>query len=291
MTVNKWLIVNTLNNIVATRTLGDILVDAETINMGNLSVTARCYLGDSANSLLLKCYLTRDVRREKIYGSMYYRDELAVFMPNGRVQYVDIAISHWVEGRALSDYILQPNSNFARLSRNFDTMAYSLLLDDMVHCDIKPENIIVDEELRMTLVDNDALWCDAWGRYRSHEKGTFGYRGLKSEAHTPVTYMQNYPIVLISIILAALSWEYDTIRPYVQEGLLFNPEDERHFAAAIEAAKMVFKRAGDESHYKLCEEITPMGVSTLHLTEKMYCAAFVPAASDRPMSLMPYYDV
>ena len=67
-----------------------------------------------------------------------------------------------------------------------------------------------------------------------------------------MTYMQNYPIVLISIILAALSWEYDTIRPYVQEGLLFNPEDERHFAAAIEAAKM--QQAG-KSYEEVVEKI------------------------------------
>lgn len=290
--VNKWLIINTLHNTnVVTRTLKDIHIDTETINTGNLSVTARCHIGDNMDSLLMKCYIYSDATREKIYGSMYYKEELAIYTPSGGVEYVDVTLSHWVEGIALSEYISKPNSNFKVLSHNFDAMAYSLLLDNVIHCDIKPDNIIVNHDGQMTLIDYDALWSETWDMGPQCELGTEGYRDLKRGAYTPPILSRDYPIVLISIMLASLSLEYDTIYPYIKHDTLLNPCDEHRFLAAISCAKEIFQRAGDETHIALCHIITPDGVDSSHLVDLMYNAAYMHSRYDWKSGVSRYFDI
>lgn len=290
--VNKWLIINTLNNErIITRTLRDLHIDTDTINAGNLSVAARCHLGNNMDDLLIKCYISEDANREQIYGCMYFKDELAIFSPSGSVEYIDVSISRWVEGTVLSTYLDKPDSDFEELSKRFDILGYSLLQDEMVHCDIKPENIVVNVDGSMTLIDNDAWWNEEWGTYKRRELGTYGYRAITSEVHTPARYLKDYPIALISIILAALSWEYDTVRPLIQNETLFNPSNERRFNAAIERIKEVFKRAGDDTHYAICEIITPKGVNSQQLVEKMHNTVFLRTAFDRQFGFGPIYDL
>lgn len=290
--VNKWLIINTLNNQrIITRTLRGLRIDTETINAGNLSVAARCHLGNNMDDLLIKCYINEDKNREKIYGCMYFKDELAIFSPSGTVEYIDVSISRWVEGTVLSTYLDKPDSDFHELSKRFDILGYTLLKDEMVHCDIKPENIVVNIDGSMTLIDNDAWWNDSWGIYKRSELGTYGYRAITSKANTPAAELKNYPIALISIILASLSWEYDTVRPLIQNETLFNPNNERRFHAAIESIKEVFKRAGDDTHYALCEIITPKGVNGRLLDQMMYNTVYLRTAFDRQFGFPPLYEL
>lgn len=290
--VNKWLIINTLRNAnVVTRTLRDLYIDTDTINAGNLSVTARCHLGCDMDDLLIKCYILGDNMRERIYGSMYYKQELAVFSPSGRVEYVDVALSRWVDGVALSEYICEPSSNFKELSRSFDHMAYSLLSDRVVHCDIKPENIVVNSYGQMTLIDYDALWCKSWGMDYRRELGTLGYRDLKSGQYSPLEDVQNYPIVLISIMLASLALEYNTIYPHIKSGAILNPESPKHFLAAIGCAKDIFMRSGDRTHLALCDIITPSGVNGSNLVDLMYNVVYRRSEDGWQAELGPFYDV
>lgn len=290
--VNKWLIINTLSNErIITRTLRDLRIDTSTINAGNLSVTARCHLGVNMDDLLIKCYISRDTNRKQIYGCMLFKEELAVFSPSGNVEYIDISISRWVEGEVLSTLLDKPNSNFAELSRRFDILGYSLLQDELVHCDIKPENIVVNLDGSMSLIDNDAWWNEDWSSPERHELGTYGYRAITSEKYTPAHYLKDYPIALISIILAALSWEYDTVRPLIHNEILFNPGNDRRFHIAMESIKGVFKRAGDDIHYAICEIITPRGINGQQLMKRMHDSVYMRTSFERSTGFGPIYDL
>ena len=272
--VNKWLIINTLKHpYIITRTLENLCIDTETICAGNRSVTARCSYGDSIDEMLIKCYLERNERSRFLYGSMYFDNDLAIFTPSGKVEYIDVAFSRWVEGRALSECIADPSCDFKSLSRRFDALAYSLMFGNLVHCDVKPDNIIVRYDGEMVLVDNDALWSDSLGPNLSREYGTVGFRDVNSTIYTPVEYAKNYPLVLISVILAALSYDYNSMAKYLDDGALLDPSNRRAYQAALKLARELFSAALDNNHLAILDAMTPSGINADGLAHKFHEAA------------------
>lgn len=289
--VNKWLIVNTLKgDDIVTRTFVGLRVDVNTICTGNNSVTARCYIGDNGDALLMKCYLMGDEYSKRLYGSMYYERELAIFSPSGDVEYIDVALSRWIDGVALSECMADSSRDFFDLSHNFDYLAYNLLTDKMVHCDIKPENIIVSDDGTMSLIDYDALWSESLDMGDRHEYGTSGYRDVTTTEFTPPAYMRNYPLVLISVILAALALDYSAMYKYVDQDAMLDVSKKRSFSAAMKCANDIFLRHADYAHLALLNCITPSGVNIDGLADKMYKATYSrsPVVAE---GLGPYFDV
>ena len=286
--VNKWLIINTLKHpYIITRTIDNLHIDTETICAGNSAVTARCYYGDSIDEMLIKCYLQRDEHSRFLYGSMYYDNELAIFSPNGVVEYIDVAFSRWIEGKALSECIADRRSDFKALSSRFDAFAYSLMYEPLVHCDIKPDNIIVRYDGEMMLVDNDALWSESFDHGQRREFGTAGFRDVHSTIYTPVEYSKNYPLVVISIVLAALSHNYDAMIKYLDDGALLEPSSRRGYNAALKVAREIFVAAADTKHLAILDAITPSGINVDGLSHKFYDAAYRRNGYD----LGPFFDI
>lgn len=286
--VNKWLIINTLKHpYIITRTIGELHIDIETICAGNRSVTARCQIGDDMVDLLIKCYIQRDEHSRFLYGSMYYDNELAIFSPNGVVEYIDIAFSNWVEGRALSECIADSSSNFKALSRTFDALAYSLMFGSLIHCDIKPDNIIVSHDNTMSLIDNDALWSESLGIGPRHELGTAGFMDANNSKYMPAEYAKNYPLVIISVILAALSYDYDAMLRHLDDGALLEPFRRRGFSAALKLARELFITNGDSEHLEILDAITVSGINSCGLSKKFYNAAY----TSKGYCFGPIYDL
>lgn len=273
--VNKWLIINTLKNSDAiTRTLRGLVIHTETICAGNRAVTAKCHLGEDVDELLIKCYMRRNEHSRFLYGCMYYDNELGIYSPSGHVEYIDVALTRWVEGKALSEYIIDKSSDFASLSHYFDVLAYALMHDKMVHYDIKPDNIIVRSDGCMELVDYDAFWSDSLGLSPCRELGTAGYRDVNTTIYTPPMFVMNYPLVIISVMLAALSYDYERVMQRMDDGSFLEPTYERGYKSALRLARKLFVEAGDAEHLALLDAITSSGIVCSDLPEKFYRAAY-----------------
>lgn len=266
--VNKWLITNTLrNNYIFTRKIKSITIDPSSICSGRYAVTARCNINNSLDDMLIKCYIVRPRRAKIVYGSLYLKDELGIYKTDGTLEYIDVALSNWVDGVPLNEMIEDPDANHNILSLNFDRLAYEVLASQRCHIDIKPDNIIVRADDSMVLIDNDALWSKSLVIPRSsidtaRSQARYKYATPMCERNT------HQSLALISIMLAALAINYKGCIRHVEQDYLFDGNS-RHFNEAIERCKDIFLTSHDLDHLAIAEALSTDSLSYDLLYEHM----------------------
>lgn len=108
------------------------------------------------------------------------RDELFVLSPGGGSGWVDVVEGEWSEGVTLDRYAPDSRTrplglrDFGKrtdlrscparvLAAAFEDLCRELRAAEWAHGDLKPENIIVRPNGKMTLVDCDAMWIPSFG--------------------------------------------------------------------------------------------------------------------------------
>lgn len=161
---------------------------------------------------------------DRLPRPIFYPQELAVPVQGG-VEWADVSLYSWVEGRTLDFEIRRHAHNgnaemLDRLAAEFASLALDILNSPWRHGDLKPENIIVGPDGRMVLVDLDALWAESLPV--GEEVGTPGFvHPLRGTAHD--SHIDDYPIALIATNLCALALHPDL--PLASNGLLFTPTE------------------------------------------------------------------
>lgn len=231
-------------------TLGDIEVDRDSIVVGNNSVIARCSIKGIEGDKSLKCYYRPLHMLHNVDNSHYIRCGLCIPTLAGTVAAIDVLISEWIDGEPLSDVIHDKDCNFKILSRAFDTLAYDILSREYVHCDITPDNIIVNGD-QMYLIDMDAVQYPEFEHRVSEGYGTprfsHRHRGFSSNKH-----IDDYPLAAISTILAALA-TYRS-RQRVPQLLIEFGYDNLRDAITFAQQRLLDKR--DMVHYQIGAETT-----------------------------------
>ena len=237
--VNFILIVKTLKTTnINVRGLGQVVVDPATIEIGNKSIVARCRIVGQRGYKTLKCYLTSRYR-DDVKGVRYYPKSLAVSGFSGRVEYIDVAISRWINGRALDIAFYNVGRDFKGLSKEFDVMALRHLQSGVIHGDVKPENVVVLSSGRMTLVDSDELPLDVDGNCHAKDYGTEFYTHRLRTLRRTDEFTDHYPLAFLSSLLATLVYVPD----------LF---DTRHtIEEYIAMATDILREHNDTGHYNL----------------------------------------
>ncbi|MBR5595568.1 MAG: hypothetical protein IKW47_04705 [Alistipes sp.] len=228
---------------ISVRGLGQVVVDPATIEVGNNSVVARCRIEGIRGYRTIKCYCTSRYR-DDIKGVDYYPQSLKVYGFNGRVEYVDVAISRWERGEALDIVFYRGGCDFRALSRAFDQMAHKHLIGGVVHGDIKPENIIVRPSGKMTLIDSDDLPLESLGNYQAKDFGSECYVHRHRHIRRTDQFTDHYPLALHSTFLAALIYE--------PRFLYENDNMERYIATATQ----ILKEHNDSAHYDMIVAMT-----------------------------------
>ena len=266
-------IINTLRNkILYLRTLDYLRIDQDTISVGNNAVTVRCHRIDNDLSLMLKCYYRHKTNLKDIYGDNFYSKELGIYSIAGNIEYIDIVLLPWVDGVSLDRFIGEPNSDYAALSRSFDRLALETLEQEYAHGDIKPDNIIVGRDLRMTLIDFDAMWHPKHPNTLSYEIGTTAYCHPKRIHNYYQKSIDDYPLAIISTMLAAMALDHNLAEQLHKDKTLFSPEEcvygnDRMLNYVIE----LFKQNNDTYHKQIAQglrSITPL----IHDLHKMFYA-------------------
>ena len=223
---------------ISVRGLGQVVVDPATIEVGNNSVVARCLVAGARGVKLIKCYRNA-YHRDDIKGVDYYPQSLKVYGFNGRVEYVDVAISRWERGEALDIVLYRGGCDFRALSRAFDHMAHKHLIGGVVHGDIKPENIIVIPSGRMALIDSDEIPSECLGNYQAKDFGSEYYTHRHRHIRRTDQFTDHYPLALLSSFIATMSYSpafFATKRTI-----------EEYIAAATE----ILKEHNDDHHYNI----------------------------------------
>lgn len=247
--VNKWLIINTLRNSrIFTRQLKNIVIDTSSISSGRFAITARCNINDSLDDMLIKCYLERSRRTKALYGPLYFQNELGIFKPDGTIEYIDVAISHWVDGIPLSDIMEDPDANHRALSYNFDTLAYETLTSTRIHCDIKPDNIIMRPDESMVLIDNDALLIESSTK---RKKGDALSEVVARYDRRPPKEREIRALALMSTMLASMAHNFGDTIGDVEDGLFVDDGGSARFMRTIDRCRERFDLANDSDHYAI----------------------------------------
>ena len=217
------------------RTLSDLIPcrradGALSYSVGNSAVLFRVeYHGEIYS---LKCYLKRSsADLEAIYGDCFRREEIFLSKGTGGGEWVDALLLPYVEGRSL-DVVIEEfamsgdRDSLIKLSRGFDDLAREMVTDDWAHGDLKPENIIVTENLELQLIDFDAAFKPGLsGRY-SPELGTPAFRHPQRRKEDFDRWLDHYSAALISVQLRALALDPTLLdMECIGDGILFAGEE------------------------------------------------------------------
>lgn len=224
----------------------------------------RCLVGNSVlvfqvmcgNKLMaMRVYMRPHRNLKAIYGENYYPKELLVCSNSESYGLADVVLCDWHEGVSLQSKIevLADNSTqMAYLSKMFDEFAISLLNEKWAHGDLKPENIILTD-LGLKLIDFDAMYCEGLSADSCEEIGTRQYQHPLRSTGLFNKSIDDYPIALISTVLAALSLDSKlSKRLRDSDYLLVRP----HCAVEgtdeiLDYIERLFAERGDALHYRI----------------------------------------
>lgn len=219
--------------------------------MGNSAVLFEVmYRGEHS---ALRVYLQPHHNLRAIYGEGYFPNELMVH--SGPMEYgmVDVVLCKWYEGETLQSRIercaLKPEK-ISVLSQMFEAFALSLLNKQWAHGDLKPENIIITKR-GLRLIDFDAMYREGFTADDCVEIGTAQYQHPSRDKSTFGKSIDDYPIALITTLLAALAVDTSLGRELLQgNDTLIDPclavEDKDEMLTYIER---LFAEKGDARHY------------------------------------------
>ncbi len=287
------------------RTLGEPLVErdiygAVQLHAGN-SAAIFTYAGEGGRRRFLKCYIRPNPHLRTVYGYIerrrpallpevrLLRDEIFVHTLGGGAGWVDVVEGEWTEGETLGVIVARAakagdRARLRELADAFDALCASLLAAEWAHGDLKPENIIVRDDLgsagadaggaaeefsgrrrrfvaqddrprplSLTLIDCDAMWVPELAGCRAAESGTPSYR---HPARTPRDFdksIDHYPALLISASLHALALAPELYSGYhTPDTLLLSPVEILDGTSAAHAAMLeLFARAKMEREYRM----------------------------------------
>lgn len=197
------------------------------------------------NQKALKCFTREQPGRKTAYRTIsqnfhpkskhiinfnYIEDELYVFYDNQNANKYSVLMMDWVEGETLSTKIHRAAINrqhelIALLSASFDDMALWLLDQDFAHGDIKPDNIIVDNNGNMVLIDYDGIYLPQMQGESQREIGTIDFQHPKRELMAFSKAIDHYAIAIISLSLRVLAKYPQFYLQYRNNGgIIFNPQ-------------------------------------------------------------------
>lgn len=267
-------IITTLRSkIIYLRTIDHVWIEGDTISVGNNAVTARCRVMGREGNWLIKCYHRTKPNLKRLYGENAYLGELGTYSIDGRMEYIDIVLLPWVEGEPLDCLIGKGCEIYAELSRSFDKMALELLESEYAHGDLKPDNIIVGDDLSMSLIDLDAMWRPEFANEPSAEIGTLAYRHPMRTHNYFKKSVDDYPLALISTMLAALALNRSLELRLDSNKTLLHPEECVYGNdATLGEIIALFEKHNDMAHKQIAESLRSLSPMIYGLHKMFYVA-------------------
>ncbi len=150
----------------------------------------------------MRCYMRSRAHLAAIYGDQYFAQEMMI-EDKGEI---DVVISPWVEGRTLSKVVEEADqTTLLKLSDSFNHLAASIIEQKWAHGDLSGDNIIVGDDMSLSLIDFDSKYLPELSGENSLDLGNRSYQSPLRDRLLFDSRMDDFSIAIISVSLRALS--------------------------------------------------------------------------------------
>lgn len=229
------------------------------MSSGNFAVVFKMKDVRTGRMYAVKCFTREQEGREEAYRQIadelefvqssylakvrYYDHELFVDTNSSDDSEFPVLLMDWVEGETLDRYVRRNiNDTYAleMLTYNFSRLAMWLLPQPFAHGDLKPDNILVQDDGSLTLVDYDGMYVPAMQGQKSRELGSPDFRHpLRTDADFN-EHIDDFPAISILLSLRLIAADPSLLDSYgASDRLLFTESDYRDLSSC-ELLKSVF---------------------------------------------------
>ena len=165
------------------------------MSSGNFAVVFKMKDVQTGKTHAVKCFLKEQEGRAEAYRKIaeelghiksqhltpvrFLESELFVDTQNSEETEFPVLLMDWVEGKTLDMYVYSnkfDGSCLSSITHNFYVFSKWLLLQPFAHGDLKPDNIIVNDEGNLVVIDYDGMFVPKMDGQVARETGTPNYR-------------------------------------------------------------------------------------------------------------------
>ena len=145
----------------------------------------------------------------KFIDNFYFLDNEISIIEKGKIVKYPVLLSKWVNGKLLGDRLeelcrVNDTKSLRLLSREVNLLFSKLLSLDLVHGDLKFDNIVVSEENELFIIDWNGCYLPELKDVISSELGTSGFQHINRTISDYGVSTDDYSIALMVVILTAL---------------------------------------------------------------------------------------
>lgn len=240
------------------------------MSCGNFAVVFK--MSDSSNGKLyaVKCFTREQPGREQCYSLIsetlsnlssqymlhaeYYENELFVDSNNTTHEEFPVLLMDWVEGQTLDAFIsnnLHNDYNLSLLAYNFCQAGAWLMLQPFSHGDLKPDNILIREDMSLVFVDYDGMFVSEMKGQPAREIGSPNYRHPLRIQETFNEHIDDFAILSIALSLKSISIKPDLYTKFHSQDILLLGQDDFRNIGNSPAIHEIVKLCNDTEVSKL----------------------------------------
>ena len=217
------------------------------MSSGNFAVVFKMKDVQSGKYYAIKCFLKEQEGREENYrlieeelekitspyliSIQYITKELFVDTNQTSETEFPVLLMDWIEGKPLDIYLQEILSNQYQLNNlvyQFSKLSLWLVTQPFAHGDLKPDNILVQEDASLILIDYDGMYVPSMKGNKASELGSPDFRHPLRTESIFNERIDDFSLVSILLSLKAISLNKNLLNQYgAKDRLLFSEIDYR----------------------------------------------------------------
>ena len=217
------------------------------MSSGNFAVVFKMKDVQSGKYYAIKCFLKEQEGREENYrlieeelekitspyliSIQYITKELFVDTNQTLETEFPVLLMDWIQGKPLDIYLQEILSNQYQLNNlvyQFSKISLWLVTQPFAHGDLKPDNILVQEDASLILIDYDGMYVPSMKGNKASELGSPDFRHPLRTESIFNERIDDFSLVSILLSLKAISLNKKLLNQYgAKDRLLFSEKDYR----------------------------------------------------------------
>ena len=220
------------------------------INTGKLHAV-KCFIKDQEGrneSYAMIADELKNVNSPYILPIRFLKKELFVDTSQSNETEFPVLVMDWVEGKTLDAYLRENLDNQYRLqvlSYRFCQMSAWLMSQPFAHGDLKPDNILVQEDGSLVLVDYDGFYVPAMKGQEARELGSPDFRHPQRTPQDFDEHIDGFSIATIALSLKAISIDAQLYHAYAASDRLLLSANDYHDIGSSKTMQKIIQLASD----------------------------------------------